>query len=81
MPQEERLLFVWLAELRRHAAELASVPDNARGEAFGADLREVEQEIVAVRNHLVESNLRLVVAAASKFRGPTSAEFHDLRVT
>jgi len=42
------------------------------------DLADIEREIVAVRNHLVESNLRLVVSAARKFRAPVDVEFHDL---
>lgn len=77
-PPEERLLFGWLAELKRHAAELASIPDDIRCEEVCADIQEIEHEIVGLRNHLVESNLRLVVAAASKFRGPMNVEFHEL---
>ena len=77
-PDEERLLFRWLAELKLQSEELASVPDDVRCGEICADLQKIEQEIVFVRNHLVESNLRLVVAVASKFRGPTNVEFHDL---
>jgi len=77
-PQEERLLFGWLAELKRHAAELASIPEDIRCQEVCADLQGLEQEIVSVRKQIVESNLRLVVAAASKFRGPTNLEFHEL---
>ena len=77
-PEEERLLFTWLAQLKQHAAELAAVPDDIGCEGICSDLQRIEQEIVTVRNHLVESNLRLVVAVASKFRGPTNVEFHDL---
>lgn len=77
-PSEERLLFTWLSQLKQEAAALANVPDDVRCEGVCVDLRMIQQEIVAVRNHLVESNLRLVVAAASKFRGPSSVEFHDL---
>lgn len=77
-PHEERVLFGWLADLKQHAVELASVPDDIRCEGLCAELQELEQEIVAVRNHLVESNLRLVVAVASKFRGPSKVEFHEL---
>ena len=77
-PPEERILFGWLAQLKQHAAELASIPDDIRCELVCADSKRIDQEIVAVRNHLVESNLRLVVATASKFRRPTNVEFHEL---
>ena len=79
-PSEERLLFAWLSELKRHASEIAEIPDEVRCEQTCRDLAEIEQEIVVVRNHLVESNLRLVVAAARKFRGPVEVEFPMLSV-
>jgi len=77
-PNEERLLFSWLAELKRHAAEIASVPEDIRCQEVCVDLQKLEQEIVAVRNHLVESNLRLVVAVASNFRGPSNVDLQEL---
>ena len=77
-PHEERTLFEWLTKLKQHAAELAAVPDDIRCKEVCSDVRQVEQEILAVRNHLVESNLRLVIAAARKFRGPSNVEFYDL---
>ena len=77
-PHEERLLFKWLSELKQLIAELTDVPDDIRCEEACLDMQSIEQEMVAVRNHIVESNLRLVVSIAKKFRNPSDVEFHDL---
>ena len=77
-PEEERLLFKWLSELKQHASVIQEIPDDLRCEQTSRDLYEIEQAVLSVRNHLVESNLRLVVAAAKKFHGPNEIEFQDL---
>ena len=77
-PKEERLLFEALGDLKQCAADLREIPVDLRCGQTCRDLNEVEDEIIQFRNHLVESNLRLVVAAARKFRSSVDVDFHDL---
>lgn len=75
---EERILFERMDELRAHAAELRVMAVDLQCKASARDLKEIEKEIGLLRNHLVESNLRLVFSVARKFQNPEANEFHEL---
>ena len=75
---EERILFAYFARLRGYAEQLQVIADDLQCRESARDLAELEQQIVEVRNHLVESNLRLVVSIARSFRNPHDVEFYDL---
>lgn len=76
--EEEKCLFLRLAELRSHEAELSTLSLDLHCEESTRELKVVRDEILELRNHIVESNLRLVVSIAKKFRDPRDLEFHEL---
>ena len=69
-PEEEKYWFTWMnflkfrAERNRRLLDLGR-PDRVLVERIQADLKEALQ----VRNHIVEGNLRLIVALAKKLTG------------
>lgn len=75
---EERVLFERMDELKLNADQLRARSDDSPSELVAYELRQVDRELELIRNHLVESNLRLVVSVARKFSGVGTVEFHDL---
>ena len=75
---EERALFERMDVLKADAAELRAAPIDIHSGRSADALQEIGDEIELIRDHLVESNLRLVVSVARTFRGPTTVDFHDL---
>lgn len=77
--EEEIRVFRRLAALKsareRVATRLAAPNGSHSAPARPAEL---EEEIVAVRNRIVEANLRLVVSIAKQFAGPGQPDFFDL---
>lgn len=77
-PEEERCLFEHLAELKAHEAELSVMSLDLQCSDSTQQLRAVRSQIVELRNHLVESNLRLVVSIAKSFQSSRDTDFYEL---
>jgi RNA polymerase primary sigma factor len=70
-PEEEAYLFLKMNYLKYRASKLREALDPSRARAWElAEIERLQGEAIAVKNHIVRSNLRLVVSIAKGRVGP-----------